>query len=123
VRQLARHRDATAGEGMFPTSRRRGAVADKHQTRLIRERLGPGARCGGRPLGWCSGDNGQPLLQAWAVVSNVSGDNWDSSHTRADLGAPLAFATELPRRRCGASEPDAERQFTNPAQVAFGEAT
>jgi hypothetical protein len=41
------------------------------------------------------GDDGKALLQGWAVVDNVSGDDWDGVKLSLTAGTPLAFAYDL----------------------------
>lgn len=37
----------------------------------------------------------KPVLQAWAVVQNISGEDWNEIHLTLTTGTPLTFKTEL----------------------------
>lgn len=40
-------------------------------------------------------DDGEPLLQAWAVVQNTSGADWEDVRLSLTTGAPIAFRSDL----------------------------
>jgi hypothetical protein len=40
-------------------------------------------------------DQGQPLLQAWAVVQNTSGEDWRDVKLTLTTGAPISFRSDL----------------------------
>jgi hypothetical protein len=40
-------------------------------------------------------DKGQPLLQAWAVVQNTSGEDWRDVKLTLTTGAPISFRSDL----------------------------
>jgi hypothetical protein len=68
-------------------------------------------------------DSGNALLQAWAVVSNVSGENWDDVSLSLTSGAPLAFRYDLHTPE-DVDRPDLTQSGVHKhAQVAFGEST
>jgi hypothetical protein len=39
--------------------------------------------------------NGQALLQAWAVIQNASGEDWEDIRLSLTTGAPISFRTDL----------------------------
>src|SRR5690606_8121282 len=41
------------------------------------------------------GDEGEPLLQGWAVVDNVSGEEWNNVDLRLVAGTPMSFIYDL----------------------------
>ena len=41
------------------------------------------------------GDDGQPLLQGWAVVDNVSGEDWNNVQLSLVAGTPMSFVYDL----------------------------
>jgi len=41
------------------------------------------------------GDDGRALLQAWAVVQNVTGEDWDDVGLSLTTGTPIAFESDL----------------------------
>ncbi len=66
---------------------------------------------------------GEALLQAWAVVDNVSGEDWTEVKISLTAGAPIAFRYDMhsPRR---VFRPDvSERIHAKRARVAMGETT
>lgn len=67
------------------------------------------------------GDDGKPLLQGWAVVDNVSGEDWNNVQLSLVAGTPMSFVYDLhspqfmkrvdltPRHRRTAMAPAIER--------------
>lgn len=67
------------------------------------------------------GDDGEPLLQGWAVVDNVSGEDWNNVQLSLVAGTPMSFIYDLhspqfmkrvdltPRQRRTAMAPAIER--------------
>ncbi len=41
------------------------------------------------------GDDGEPLLQGWAVVDNVSGEDWNNVQLSLVAGTPMSFVYDL----------------------------
>lgn len=124
VMQLHRHLDATAGEGMFQQVDVVVRLAEKKQHDLIVSYVAQA------PL-WkptyrvvlAEDGSGKALLQAWAVVSNVSGENWDHVALSLTSGAPLAFRYDLHTPE-DVERPDLTQSGVHKhAEVAFGEAT
>jgi hypothetical protein len=124
VMQLDRHLDATAGEGMFQQVDVVVRLTDDTKHDLVVSYVAQA------PL-WkptyrlvLAGDNsGKALLQAWAVVSNVSGENWDQVLLSLTSGAPLAFRYDLHTPE-DVERPDLTQSGVHKhAQVAFGEST
>lgn len=122
IMQLGRHLDASAGEGMF------------QQVEVVAHFVDTGAHdlavsyVAEAPL-WkptyrlvlADDGSGKALLQAWAVVSNVSGENWDEVNLSLTSGAPLAFRYDLHTPQ-EVPRPDLTQSGVDKhAQVAFGE--
>jgi outer membrane murein-binding lipoprotein Lpp len=124
VMQLDRHLDATAGEGMFQQ-----VEVVVHFTDRISHELAV-SYVADAPL-WkptyrlvlAEDGSGKALLQAWAVVSNISGENWQSVQLSLTSGAPLAFRYDLHTPQ-ELERPDLTQSGVDKrAQVAFGESS
>jgi len=122
IMHLDRHLDASAGEGMFQQVEVVVHFADAGRHDLAVSYVA------GAPL-WKptyrlvlpEDNSGKALLQAWAVVSNVSGENWDGVQLSLTSGAPLAFRYDLHTPE-DVERPDLTRSSANKqAQVALGE--
>ncbi|MDH5676256.1 MAG: DUF4139 domain-containing protein [Myxococcales bacterium] len=120
--QLHRHLDASAGEGMFQqvelSLRLRGDA--EHDLLLSYVSAAPLWKPTYRIV--LDPDNpGQALLQAWAVVDNVSGENWDGVKLSLTSGQPLAFRYDLHTPR-EVPRPDLTQSGVHKrARVALGE--
>lgn len=124
VMQLDRHLDATAGEGMFQQVDVVVRLADNatHDLSVSYVAQAPLWKPTYR-LVLAGDDSGKALLQAWAVVANVSGENWDDVALSLTSGAPLAFRYDLHTPE-DVDRPDLTQSGVHKhAQVAFGEAT
>jgi hypothetical protein len=124
VMQLDRHLDATAGEGMFQQVDVVVRLAEdtRHDLSVSYVAQAPLWKPTYR-LVLAGDDSGKALLQAWAVVSNVSGENWDDVALSLTSGAPLAFRYDLHTPE-DVDRPDLTQSGVHKhAQVAFGEAT
>jgi hypothetical protein len=120
--QLHRSLDASAGEGMFEQVevqvRLVGARSHRLNVSYVVEApmWKPTYRVVLPPEG-----KGQALLQGWAVVDNVSGEDWEDVQMSLTSGAPIAFRYDLhtPRDvyRADLTESGVHKQ----ARVAFGE--
>jgi hypothetical protein len=124
VMQLERHLDATAGEGMFQQVdvvvhfTERG----KHDLAVSYVAEAPLWKPTYR-LVLADDGSGKALLQAWAVVSNVSGENWQNVQLSLTSGAPLAFRYDLHTPQ-DVERPDLTQSGVDKhATVAFGETT
>jgi hypothetical protein len=124
VMQLDRHLDAMAGEGMFQQ-----VEVVVHFTDRIQHELAV-SYVAAAPL-WkptyrlvlAEDGSGKALLQAWAVVSNVSGENWQNVQLSLTSGAPLAFRYDLHTPQ-ELERPDLTQSGVDKhAQVAFGESS
>ncbi|HKP59797.1 MAG TPA: DUF4139 domain-containing protein [Polyangiales bacterium] len=124
VMQLDRHLDATAGEGMFQQVDVVVRLADSAKHDLVVSYVAQAPLW--KPtyrLVLSDDGSGKALLQAWAVVANVSGENWDKVDLSLTSGAPLAFRYDLhtPQQ---VERPDLTQSGVHKqAQMAFGEAT
>jgi hypothetical protein len=122
VMQLDRHLDATSGEGMFQQVDVVVHFADpgEHNVAVSYVAQAPLWKPTYR-LVLPEDGAGKALLQVWAVVSNVSGENWDAVQLSLTSGAPLAFRYDLhtPEQ---VERPDLTRSAADKqAQVALGE--
>jgi outer membrane protein OmpA-like peptidoglycan-associated protein len=63
------------------------------------------------------GPGGDVLLQAWAMVDNVSEESWDGVRLTLATGAPLSFATDL-RTPHFVPRPDASGTLVQPGATA-----
>jgi hypothetical protein len=124
VMQLDRHLDATAGEGMFQQVDVVVRLADETKHDLVVSYVAQAPLW--KPtyrLVLAEDNSGKALLQAWAVVSNVSGENWDRVTLALTSGAPLAFRYDLHTPE-DVERPDLTQSGVHKhAQVAFGEST
>ena len=66
---------------------------------------------------------GQALLQAWAVVDNVSGEDWSDVALALTAGEPLAFRYDLHSPRRVFRQDLSSRGKRGQARVAMGETT
>jgi hypothetical protein len=124
VMQLDRHLDATAGEGMFQQVDVVVRLAENTKHDLIVSYVAQAPLW--KPtyrLVLADDNSGKALLQAWAVVANVSGENWDHVTLALTSGAPLAFRYDLHTPE-DVERPDLTQSGVHKhASVAFGEAT
>jgi hypothetical protein len=124
VMQLERHLDATAGEGMFQQVDVVVRLADSAKHDLVVSYVAQAPLW--KPtyrLVLAEDGSGKALLQAWAVVANVSGENWDNVGLSLTSGAPLAFRYDLHTPQ-EVERPDLTQSGVHKqAQMAFGEAT
>lgn len=124
VMQLHRRLDASAGEGMFQQVEIDIRLGGEGPHNLVVSYVVAA------PL-WKptyrivldDHNEGEALLQSWAVVDNTSGENWNDVGLSLTAGAPIAFEYDLhtPRNvpRPNLSHSGVEKQAT----VAFGEST
>ncbi len=122
VMQLHRRLDASAGEGMFQqvaVDIRLGG-AKRHDLLVSYVVSAPIWKPTYRVV--LSDDGSQKaLLQGWAVVDNVSGENWDDVLLSLTSGAPIAFRYDLHTPR-DIERPDlTEAGVAKRARVAVGE--
>jgi hypothetical protein len=120
VMQLDRHLDASAGEGMFQQVEITIRLAGNRDHDLSLSYVAPA------PL-WkptyriVLGEDGQALLQAWAVVDNTSGESWNDVELSLTSGAPIAFRYDLHTPR-EVERPDLSHSAADKrAAVAIGE--
>ncbi len=66
---------------------------------------------------------GEALLQAWAVVDNISGEDWREVTMSLTAGAPLAFRYDLHTPRLVEREDVSGRVHGKRARVSLGEAS
>ncbi len=120
--QFHRRLDATAGEGMFQQVEVAIRLAGEEDHDLVVSYVveapmwKPTYRVVLPPDG-----KGEALLQAWAVVDNVSGEDWSNVKLSLTAGAPIAFRYDMhtPRR---VFRPDVSgRIHAKQARVAMGE--
>ncbi|MGB1016605.1 MAG: DUF4139 domain-containing protein, partial [Nannocystaceae bacterium] len=64
---------------------------------------------------------GEALLQAWAVVDNTSGEDWEGVQMSLTSGAPIAFRYDLHTPRKVSRADLTERGVRRQARVAMGE--
>ncbi|HEX4353205.1 MAG TPA: DUF4139 domain-containing protein, partial [Polyangiales bacterium] len=124
VMQLERHLDATAGEGMFQQVEVVAHFADrgKHDLAVSYVAEAPLWKPTYR-LVLAEDGSGQALLQAWAVVSNISGESWQNVQLSLTAGAPLAFRYDLHTPQ-DVPRPDLTQSGVDKhVQVTFGEST
>ncbi|HVI04355.1 MAG TPA: DUF4139 domain-containing protein, partial [Enhygromyxa sp.] len=122
--QLHRSLDASAGEGMFEQVDIEIRLVDARSHRLEVSYVV------GAPM-WKptyrvvlpKQGKGKALLQGWAVVDNISGEDWNQVRLSLTSGAPISFRYDLhtPREvyRSDMTRSAADRQ----AEVALGETT
>jgi hypothetical protein len=122
--QLQRRLDATLGEGMFQQVDVgiRLSKPDSQELQVSYVVSAPMWKPTYRIVLPASG-KGKALLQGWAVVDNVSGEDWKNVALSLTSGAPIAFRYDLhtPREvdRADLTETGVRRQ----ARAAVGEAT
>ena len=120
--QLHRSLDASAGEGMFEQVEvkiRLGGAA-KHDLLVSYVVAAPVWKPTYRVV-LPEGAAGAALLQAWAVVDNVSGEEWRDVGMSLTSGAPIAFRYDLHTPRA-IERPDLSEAGTRRrAAVALGE--
>jgi hypothetical protein len=124
IMQLDRHLDATAGEGMFQQVEVVAHFADdaKHDLAVSYVAAAPLWKPTYR-LVLAEDGSGKALLQAWAVVSNVTGENWDRVQLALTSGAPLAFRYDLHTPE-DVERPDLTQSTANKhARVSIGESS
>ena len=122
--QLHRSLDASAGEGMFEQVDVEVRLVDARSHRLVVSYVV------GAPM-WKptyrvvlpEEGKGEALLQGWAVVDNVSGEDWEDVALSLTSGAPISFRYDLhsPRQvpRTDMSHSGVDKR----AAVALGETT
>ena len=120
--QIDRHLDASAGEGMFQQVALSIRLSEEGSHDLVVSYVAPAPQW--KPTYRIVLDEQQPgkaLLQAWAVVDNVSGENWDGVHLSLTAGEPLAFRYDLHTPR-DVERPDLSHSAADKrATVAIGE--
>ncbi|HET8932934.1 MAG TPA: DUF4139 domain-containing protein [Polyangiales bacterium] len=122
IMQLDRHLDASSGEGMFQQVDVVVHFANDgpHDVAVSYVAEAPLWKPTYR-LVLPDDNSGKALLQVWAVVSNVSGENWDSVKLSLTSGAPLAFRYDLHTPE-DVERPDLTRSSADKrARVAVGE--
>jgi hypothetical protein len=94
--QFNRSLDATAGEGMFQQVEVAIRLAERasHDLLLSYVVSAPMWKPTYRVV-LPKGGKGQALLQGWAVVDNVSGEDWRNVKMALTSGAPIAFRYDL----------------------------
>jgi hypothetical protein len=127
--QLHRALDASAGEGMFEQVDVEVRLVEARKHRLtVSYVVGspmwkPTYRVVLPEAGKQGTSKGQALLQGWAVVDNISGEDWREVRLSLTSGAPIAFRYDLhtPREvyRNDLTSSGVDKQ----AAVAFGETT
>ncbi|HEY2733586.1 MAG TPA: DUF4139 domain-containing protein, partial [Polyangiales bacterium] len=124
VMQLDRHLDASAGEGMFQQVEVVAHFADrgKHDLAVSYVAEAPLWKPTYR-LVLAEDGTGNALLQAWAVVSNISGESWQNVQLSLTAGAPLAFRYDLHTPQDVARPDLTQSGVDKRVQVAFGEST
>ncbi len=121
---LHRRLDASAGEGMFQqvSVDVRLAGARDHDLVVSYVVAAPMWKPTYRVVLPDEG-KGQALLQAWAVVDNLSGEDWDEVGMSLTSGAPIAFRYDLHTPRQVGRADLTERGVARQARVALGETT
>ena len=94
--QLGRNLDASAGEGMFQQVdvELRLTEARSHDLMVSYVAAAPIWKPTYRVV-LPKGGEGAALLQGWAVVDNLSGEDWDQISLSLTSGAPIAFRYDL----------------------------
>ena len=120
--QLNRRLDASAGEGMFEqvdvAVRLDGGKG--HRVTVSYVVQAPMWKPTYRVVLPESGD-GKALLQAWAVVDNISGEDWSDVSLSLTSGAPIAFRYDLHTPRDVYRSDLTEAGVHKQARVALGE--
>jgi len=124
--QLDRSLDASAGEGMFEQVELeiRLAGARTHQLTVSYVVASPMWKPTYRVVLPEEGkQGGKALLQGWAVVDNISGEDWREVSLSLTSGAPIAFQYDLHTPRSVPRSDMTESGVDKQAAVAFGEAS
>lgn len=122
IMQLERQLDASSGEGMFQQVDVVVHFADdaRHDLAVSYVAQAPLWKPTYR-LVLPDDSSGKALLQVWAVVSNVSGENWEGVKLSLTSGAPLAFRYDLHTPE-DVERPDLTRSSADKrARVSVGE--
>lgn len=123
--QFHRRLDASAGEGMFQQVEvgvRLGGEVSSHDLVVSYVVEAPMWKPSYRVVLPEKG-KGEALLQAWAVVDNVSGEDWNEVSMSLTAGEPLAFRYDLHTPRRVAREDVSARVHSRRAAVAMGESS
>ncbi len=122
--QLNRSLDASAGEGMFQQIEVaiRLAGAKRHDVAVSYVVAAPMWKPTYRVVLPEDG-KGKALLQAWAVVDNTSGEDWDTVSMSLTSGEPIAFQYDLHSPRNVGRADLTEASVHRRARVALGEVT
>ncbi len=129
--QLHRSLDASAGEGMFEQVEveLRLAGAKSHDLTISYVVAAPVWKPTYRivlPEAEGKGEGqgrGEALLQAWAVVDNISGEDWQDVSMSLTSGAPIAFRYDLHTPRTVERSDLSAAGTRKRARVAMGEST
>ncbi|MFV8751022.1 hypothetical protein ACNOYE_10795 [Nannocystaceae bacterium ST9] len=124
--QLDRSLDASAGEGMFEQVELeiRLAGARSHDLTVSYVVASPMWKPTYRVVLPEEGEQkGKALLQGWAVVDNISGEDWSEVSLSLTSGAPIAFQYDLHTPRSVPRSDMTESGVDKQAAVAFGEAS
>jgi len=118
--QLHRTLDAAAGEGMFEQVEVQIHLDDarSHDLMLSYVVEAPMWKPTYRVV---LADKGPSLLQGWAVVDNVSGEDWNDVELSLTSGSPIAFRYNLKTPRTVGRADLTERGAPRQATVAMGE--
>jgi len=122
--QFNRTLDASAGEGMFQqvSVSIRLAGAKSHDLLVSYVAAAPMWKPTYRVVLPKEG-KGKALLQAWAVVDNTSGEDWNDINLGLTSGAPIAFRYDLHTPRDVHRSDLTESGVRKQAQAMIGEAT
>lgn len=120
--QFHRNLDAAAGEGMFQQIEVeiRLVGARKHDLMVSYVVEAPMWKPTYRVV-LPEGGKGQALLQAWAVVDNLSGEDWGEVKLSLTSGAPIAFRYDLHSPRHVSRSDLSGAGSSKRAQVSLGE--
>jgi len=122
--QFHRSLDATAGEGMFQQVDVSIRLAGTSSHDLLVSYVSPAPMW--KPtyrVVLPDEGKGKALLQGWAVVDNVSGEDWRSVRLALTSGAPIAFRYDLHTPRDVERTDLTESGVRKRARVAVGETT
>ncbi len=123
--QLDRSLDASAGEGMFQQVELeiRLVGARSHKLTVSYVVASPMWKPTYRVVLPAEDDKqqGKALLQGWAVVDNISGEDWREVSLSLTSGAPIAFQYDLHTPRSVPRSDMTESGVDKQAAVAFGE--
>ncbi len=122
--QLDRSLDASAGEGMFEQVELeiRLAGARSHELRVSYVVASPMWKPTYRVV-LAEDEQAKALLQGWAVVDNISGEDWREVSLSLTSGAPIAFQYDLHTPRSVPRSDMTESGVDKQAAVALGEAS